>query len=143
MTATGSTVLLLESQEAVHYNYAMTIFDRLGGDAGVAALLEELYSRALKDPLLKPFLENVNIDQLKAQQFRFISQAIGGPHQYHNRSLVQAHAHLQIEQRHFDAFVGHLRGALQGIGADDDVSAAFMAQVEPLSSVIVNYPPES
>jgi len=118
----------------------MSIYQRLGGDAAISALIESLYVRALADPLISPFIENIDVPRLKAHQFAFISQAIGGPHPYPGPSLVQAHARLPIEQCHFDAFVAHLQGALQELEAADDVTAEIMAQVLPLSSVIVNTP---
>jgi len=116
----------------------MTLYERLGGEAAVAALLEELYVRALADPLFKPFFEKIDMPRLKAHQFAFISQALGGPHPYAGTSLVEAHARLRIEQRQFDAFVEHLGGALREIGARDDLAAEILSQVTPLSGVIVN-----
>ena len=118
----------------------MSIYERLGGEAAVAALLEGLYVRALADPLLSPFLENIDIPRLKAHQFAFISQAMGGPHKYEGRSLLQAHARLPIEERHFHAFVTHLRDALRELRAADDVTAEIISRVEPLASLIVNTP---
>ena len=117
----------------------MTLYERLGGEAAVAALLEELYVRALADPLFIPFFEKTDIERLKSHQFAFISQALGGPHPYSWPSLVQAHAGLRIEQRHFDAFVEHLQGSLREIGASDDLAADFLSHVTPLSAVIVNH----
>jgi hemoglobin len=116
----------------------MTPFERLGGEPAVMALLDGLYTRALADPLLAPFLENIDITRLKAHQFAFISQALGGPHQYSVPSLAAAHARLPIEQRHFDAFIAHLRSTLQEMGVAADLVAEIMAQVAPLSGVIVN-----
>ena len=52
----------------------MTIHERLGGEPAIAALLEGLYARTLADSLLSPFLENINVQRLKAHQFAFISQ---------------------------------------------------------------------
>jgi hemoglobin len=95
----------------------MTAYERLGGEAGVNALMDGLYVRALADPLLSSFLAGVDIDRLKSRQLAFVSQATGGPHQYVG-SLPQAHARLRIEQRHFDAFVQHMREALQDLGTD-------------------------
>ena len=51
---------------------------------------------------------------------------------------MDAHACLRIDQHHFDAFVQHLRSALQEIGADRQVTTEIMAQVAPLGAVIVN-----
>jgi hemoglobin len=118
----------------------MTHYERLGGEAAVAALLDGLYARAFTDPLFTPFFANVDMTRLRAHQFAFISQALGGPHQYSVPSLVQAHVRLPIEQRHFDAFVDHLRAALKEIGAADDLAAEIMVNVTPLRSVIVNTP---
>jgi hemoglobin len=117
----------------------MTLYDRLGGEAAVAALLEELYVRATVDPLFVPFFKRIDMQRLKAHQFAFISQALGGPHPYSWPSLVQAHAGLRIEQRHFDAFVEHLRSSLREIGTDDDLSAEILSKVTPLNRVIVNH----
>jgi len=118
----------------------MSVYERLGGEAAVAGLLEGLYVRALADPLLSPLLQNIDIQRLKAHQFAFISQAMGGPHQYTGLSLVQAHARLSIEECHFDAFVGHLQDALRQIGATEDVTSEIISRVAPLRSVIVNTP---
>jgi hemoglobin len=116
----------------------MTVYERLGGETAVTALLDELYVRALGDPLFTPFFEKTDMQRLKIHQFAFISQALGGPDAYSWPSLVQAHAALRIEQRHFDAFVDHLRSALQKIGAAQDVAAEILSQVTPLSGKIVN-----
>jgi truncated hemoglobin YjbI len=116
----------------------MTIYERLGGETAVAALLEALYVRALADPLFTRFFEKIDMQRLKAHQFAFISQAVGGPRQYSGPSLVQAHARLRIGQRDFDAFVEHLRNALLEIGASEDLAAEILSQVTPLSGVIVS-----
>jgi hemoglobin len=116
----------------------MTAYERLGGEPAVAALLEGLYRRAVADPLLNPFLENIDIPRLRERQFAFISEALGGPHRYSFPSLVRAHAGLRIEQRHFDAFVAHLHSSLQELGATEDLIAEISSLVTPLSGVIVN-----
>ena len=116
----------------------MTLYERLGGEPAVAALLEGMYVRALADPLFVPFFEKIDLQRLKSHQFAFISQALGGPHQHSGPSLQEAHSRLHIEQRHFDAFVNHLRSALREVGAADDLAAEVMSNVTPLSGVIVN-----
>ena len=116
----------------------MTLYDRLGGEPAVAALLEGLYKRALADPLFTSFFANLDMERLKAHQFAFISQALGGPHQHPGPSLQDAHSRLRIEQRHFDAFVEHLRGALQELDAADDVMAEILPRVAALGPMIVN-----
>jgi hemoglobin len=114
----------------------MTAYERLGGEAGVNALMDGLYVRALADPLLSPFLAGVDIDRLKSKQFAFISQATGGPDSYAG-SVPQAHARLRIESRHFDAFAQHMRAALYDLGAEDALITELMSMVEAVRPVIV------
>jgi hemoglobin len=117
----------------------MTLYERLGGEVAVEALIEALYVRALADPLFAPFFAKIDLQRLKSHQFAFTSQALGGPHPYSWPSLMQAHAGLRIEQHHFDAFVDHLRGSLRAIGAADDLSAEILSMVTSLSGVVVNH----
>ena len=95
----------------------MTMYEQIGSEGGVPVLLDGLYTRALSDPVLKAVFGEHRVPRLKAHQYAFITQAVGGPHQYSGRSLVAAHGRLKIEDRHFDAFVAHLRSVLEDLGA--------------------------
>ena len=115
----------------------MTLYEQLGGAPAVAALLDGLYDRAAIDPLLRPFLEGLDLDRLKQQQYAFISQAIGGPDQYAGRSLASAHARLRVEDRHFDAFVEIVAAVLNDLGVAQDVAAEVVSRVAAVRSLIV------
>jgi hemoglobin len=52
----------------------MTAYERLGGEAAIAALLEGLYTRGLADPELATFLQDIDMARLRSHQFAFISQ---------------------------------------------------------------------
>jgi len=118
----------------------MTPYELLGGEPAVTALIEGLYRRAFADPLLKPFLEHIDQERLKSQQIIFTAQAIGGPQRYTGPSLQQAHKHLRIEQRHFDAFVAHLHSALLEIGADENLAGQLIEQTRQAGAAVVNTP---
>jgi hemoglobin len=91
----------------------------------------------LADPLLSPFLADIDIVALKSRQVAFVSQAIGGPHKYEG-SLAEAHARLRIEQRHFDAFTKHMEAALQDLRAKDALISELVSMVQGVRPVIVN-----
>jgi hemoglobin len=74
---------------------------------------------------------------LKAHQFAFLSQALGGPKQY-GASMRDAHSRLAIEQRHFDSVAVHLVETLPELGVPEDLISEIAAAVTPLSSQIVN-----
>jgi hemoglobin len=116
----------------------MTLYDRLGGEPAIVAAVDRFYVRVLADPMLAPFFEKVEMSKLKRHQFAFLSQALGGPQWYSGASMAQAHAHLRIEQSHFNAVAGHLVETLRELGVKDDLIAEVAAAVGSLSNEIVN-----
>lgn len=115
-----------------------SIYDRIGGAASVKAAVDLFYRRILADPELAPFFANVNLERLKRHQFAFLSHALGGPVRYTGAQMSQAHAHLAIEQRHFDAVASHLAQTLRALGVDDQSVQEILAAIAPLAGQIVN-----
>jgi hemoglobin len=116
----------------------MSLFERIGGEAAVNAAVDRFYERVLADPMLAPFFKHVSMQRLKAHQFAFLSQALGGPQQYSGSSMSTAHARLGIEYRHFQAVSVHLVETLRGLGVTEDIVAEVVAAVTPLAGQIVN-----
>ena len=59
---------------------------------------------------------------------------------YNGASMQRAHAHLRIEQRHFDAVAHHLRATLEEFQLPDALIWAIMERLGGLASQIVNTP---
>ncbi len=116
----------------------MTLFDQIGGAPAVRATVERFYERALAVPLLAPFFQDTAMPRLKAHQFAFLSQALGGPQQYSGAAMSKAHAGLRIEQRHFDAVAAHLVETLRELGASESIISQVAAALTPLACEIVN-----
>jgi hemoglobin len=112
----------------------MTLYDRIGGEAAVCAAVDRFYERVLADPELKGFFASVSMSRLKAHQFAFLSQALGGSRQYSGASMRDAHSRLAIEQRHFDGVAVHLVETLRELRVSDEIIAAVAAAVTPLSA---------
>ncbi len=115
-----------------------TLYERLGGEPAMVAAVELFYTRVLGDPMLESFFAGVEMARLKRHQLAFLSQALGGPRNYSGAAMSKAHAHLRIEQRHFDAVANHLVETLQELGISNDLIAEVAAAVTPLSTQIVN-----
>ena len=114
-----------------------SIYQRLGGKAAIAAALEEFYSRVLADPQLKGFFVGVDMKRLISQQRAFFTQALGGSARYRGPAMKQAHAHLPIEQKHFERVAAHLSGTLASLGVPGTLMDEVMAAVAPLAGEIV------
>jgi hemoglobin len=120
-----------------------TIYQRIGGEAAVNAAVDCFYERVLADPTLNHFFTGVSMSRLKAHQFAFLSQALGGPKQYSGASMRDAHSKLAIEQRHFDSVAVHLVETLRELSVPEEIVGEIAAAVTPLSAQIVNTPTQA
>jgi hemoglobin len=118
----------------------MSLFEQIGGEPAVNAAVDRFYERVLADPMLAPFFKHVSMQRLKAHQFTFLSQALGGPQQYSGASMSTAHAGLRIEHRHFQAVSVHLVETLRELGVSESIIGEVAAAVTPLANQIVNTP---
>jgi hemoglobin len=114
-----------------------TLYQELGGEPAVEAVVDEFYDSVLADESLAPFFEDVSMARLRAHQVAFISAATGGPDEYDGADMRAAHAHLDLEDRHFDAVAGHLADALRECGAGPEQVETVLAEVEPLREPVV------
>lgn len=121
----------------------ISLYERIGGEPAVSAAVDRFYERVLADPELKDFFNDVGMSKLKAHQFAFLSQALGGPRKYTGASMRDAHSGLAIEQRHFDGVAVHLVETLRGFGVSEEIIAAVGAALTPLAAQIVNTPAQA
>ena len=120
-----------------------TLYQRIGGEAAIKAAVDHFYERVLADSSLTHFFLGVSMGRVKAHQFAFLSQALGGPKQYSGVSMSEAHAKLSIEQSHFDSVAMHLVGTLRELGVSEEIVHEVAVTVAPLASQIVNTQPRS
>lgn len=96
-----------------------SLYDRLGGEAGIQALVIAFYTSVMTDPELAPFFRHTAIDKLHAMQREFFAMALGGPVAYSGRPLAHVHHGRGIATHHFSRFVEHLVSTLEELGVDD------------------------
>jgi methyl-accepting chemotaxis protein len=115
-----------------------SLYDEIGGQGAVEAATEEFYKRVQADPDLAFFFGTTDMDWLKAQQKKFLTQALGGPEVYDGQGMGPAHSHLPIEKKHFGRVAEHLVGTLQSLGVPSIHIASIVSAVSALESDIVN-----
>lgn len=116
------------------------LYERIGGAPAITAAVELFYEKVLADPFLSPFFLDSSMQRLKAHQFAFLSQALGGPRSYNGASMQHAHKRLVIEQRHFDAVAMHLIETLRDLSVPEDIITEVGSAIAPLASQVVNTP---
>jgi hemoglobin len=102
----------------------MSLFERLGQEAGIRTAVDDFYVRVLADPQLAPYFEGIDLPRLRRHQTALLSQVTGGPVEYSGRDLGAGHAGLGITPADFDRVVGHLVATLTALGvAPEDIGA--------------------
>lgn len=115
----------------------VTLFERIGGEPAVAAVVELFYGRVLADGELAGYFEGVEVDRLKRHQALFVGQALGSRQPFPGRTMKRAHEGLAITEAAFDRVVGHLAASLAEAGLDDETIGEIAAQLLPLKGDIV------
>ena len=121
------------------------LLERLGGEAGVAALADAVIAAQLEDPRINGYFRNASIDHdnmavCMAEVFE--SFATGQPPGDADCELDMAsvHAGLGVSTVDFDDWVENLETAMDGLGIAPADAAEFVAAVVPAGDDIIEDP---
>jgi hemoglobin len=115
-----------------------SLYEKLGEETSISAVVGDFYERVLADETLAPFFEGVDMSSLRRHQASFLSAATGGPKAYTGPDLAEAHANRGIGDGNFDRVVEHLIGALSKAGVAETTIDETVAALSPLRGVIVD-----
>jgi hemoglobin len=90
-----------------------TLYDRLGGESGVAAIAGSLIDRVSSDPILGRSFKDTNLKRIKKLLAEQICDLSGGPCHYSGDSMKEVHAGHHISEAEFYGMVATLRGILK------------------------------
>jgi hemoglobin len=131
-----------------------TLYARLGGEAGIKAIVDDFVTRVIADPRVdftrrdasasllhgrpKAWTANRhNVEVLKLHLEQFIAGAAGGPARYDGRSMVESHAGMRISNAEFDAAAGDLAATLDRLGYAALEKKELLALIETTRPQIV------
>lgn len=116
---------------------ATTIYETLGGEKAVRAIVEGMYFRIVGDVVLRPFFARADMEALKRSQVLFFCQMLGGPQKYRGPGMRELHAGMKIEQRHFDRVAQHLVASLKAAHMEAATIDQIIALLQPHAADIV------
>jgi hemoglobin len=90
-----------------------TLYERLGGETGVAAISAALIDRVASDPVLGRSFADTNLARIKKLLAEQICDLSGGPCHYSGDSMRQVHAGHHITEAEFYRMVDTLRVILK------------------------------
>jgi hemoglobin len=120
-----------------------SLFARLGGETGVAGILDGHYDRVMEDGHLREYFLDVDIERLKAAQLAFLRAAFGEPDAYYEGAALRAaHRDQLVSELAFDSFIETLIASAAELGAGAvDQSAMREALKQFRDSVIMRFKP--
>ena len=125
---------------------ATTLYERLGGEEAIAAVVDTLVALASADAELNFTRQGTaneweatpeNVALFKERMVQFVGQATGGPQVYEGRDMATAHTGMQITNEEFDRLAGHLEAALDAYSVPEAEKQELFAIVETTRSAIV------
>jgi len=113
-----------------------SLYDRLGGEAAIAAITKDFYGRVMNDSELKPFFEHSSIEKQLEMQNQFLSQAFGGTTAYTGKPLAHAHHGRGISTKYFAKFVQYFLETLRDCGVSNEDADEVISRLNALSNEI-------
>lgn len=127
-----------EAAEAIEQRQAeSSLYERLGGRAGIRALTEEIVRLHLQNEEIRHVFDNVNQNRLITQVTDFMAAGYGGDTEYTGRDMVSAHAHLGISDQEFMSAGGDIGQALANLGHGEKVTQEVICSLMPFHEKIV------
>ncbi|HXC10108.1 MAG TPA: group 1 truncated hemoglobin [Steroidobacteraceae bacterium] len=139
MTAAAYRVLgpLLLLLSGIAASAAPRLYDRLGGEAGVAAIAGSLIDRVSADPKLGRSFKDSNLDRIKKLLAEQICDLSGGPCRYSGDSMREVHAGHHISEAEFFGMVADLRAVLKEQHVSQGATNELLRLLAPMKRDVV------
>jgi len=135
----------------------LSLYDRLGREAGISNIVADFTPRALQDPRVnwdrkgvkqggfslhagKPVTWDAtpqNVQVLQSHLVQFLVLATGGPAHYEGKEIKTTHASMHISNPEFDAVMGDLKASLDRLRLPNTEQKELLSIVESTRPLIV------
>ena len=121
-----------------------SVYEAAGGEATFTALVERFYTGVAEDPVLRPlYPKDPEMFAAASEHLRlFLIQYWGGPTWYSERRghprLRMRHMPFPIGRRERDAWMGHMRTAVDAVTLPAPVREAFLEYFENAATAMMN-----
>lgn len=114
-----------------------SLYDRLGGQDGVAVIADMLIDRVATDPVLGRSFNGSNLDRIKKLLAEQICDLGGGPCHYSGDPMKEVHAGHHISQAEFYGMVAALQDILKQRHVSQGASNELIGLLAPMKRDIV------
>jgi len=119
-----------------------SFYDQIGGEPTFRKLVDEFYAGVAADPVLRPLYPEADLGPAADRLRLFLMQYWGGPNTYsvqrgHPR-LRMRHAPFRVGPRERDAWLHHMRRAVDSLSLPEEHEAALWQYLERAAFFMVN-----
>lgn len=119
-----------------------SFYAQVGGEPTFRKLVDDFYAGVATDPLLRPMYPEEDLGPAADRLRMFLVQYWGGPTTYSQRRghprLRLRHAPFHVGPRERDAWLAHMKRALDGLGLPPDQHGQFWSYLERAAHFMVN-----
>src|SRR5687767_12196454 len=106
-----------------------TLYQQLGGQAGLVKLMDDFMVRLLADKRMQPFFKDVDQAHVKAQLVAQFCEVSGGPCKLKGPDMKHVHEGFDIDRAAFNALVEVLQHAMDAQGIPFGTQNRLLAQL--------------
>jgi len=155
--ASGTNIFVNGTNTAAQAEGKLSLFDRLGGEAGISNVVADFTPRAMQDPRVNWDRKGVkqggfsvhsaksvtwestpqNVQMLQTHLVQFLTLATGGAPHYEGKEIKSTHADMHISNPEFDAVLGDLKASLDKLRIPNTEQKELLSIVESTRPLIV------
>jgi hemoglobin len=119
-----------------------SLYERLGGAGGIAALVDDIVEAHMANPLIKarflPYREQADtLAKVKQHTCDFFGAGSGGPEVYSGRSMRDTHRGMNISEQEYEAVADDIMSTLKKHKIDEETRKEVMTIVDSLKTDII------
>ena len=117
-----------------------SLFERLGGEKKLRALIDTFIDRVFDDRMIGFFFRNADRDRIKAMEYQLAAEFLGAGIKYTGRPLGKVHSNHPIMGGHFARRRQILKETLETFVVPDEIKTLWLEHTDALRPLIT---PES
>lgn len=126
---------------AVASDKGASLYDDLGGEIALQAIISDMMDLTLADPQMAPIFVDSDIERLKNLLFIHTCHIADGPCEYEGQDMRRAHDGLGIRTMHFNRLVENMQVAMDNQDISFRIQNRLLARLAPFHDDVTERSP--
>ncbi|AKH20425.1 group I truncated hemoglobin [Sedimenticola thiotaurini] len=119
-------------------NTQASLYERLGGQSGIAAIVEDIWANHTSNPVVKQRYIDSDPENVKRLVREMFCAGTGGPETYTGRDMLSAHRGMNINDQEFNSVIDDVLDAMTKNDAGQQEKDEVLAILYSLKGEIVH-----